>query len=120
MTRFLHREDEGFTLIELLIVIAILAILVSIVSIMLTGVMDQVSTVTVSMELQTVQLAIDRYNTRDVGVWDVGVNGATAISKATANKIYVDGGPVFAKYLSGTTKYCYSWNSGGANLKTAT
>lgn len=112
MTRFLHRNDEGFTLIELLIVIAIIAILVSIVSINVTGIMDQVNGVTIQAELQTVQLAIDRYNT-----WDVGVSGSTAITgNSPASKISVSGGPVFATYLSGTTKYCYSWAAAGATL----
>jgi prepilin-type N-terminal cleavage/methylation domain-containing protein len=112
MTRFLHRNDEGYTLIELLIVIAIIAILVSIVSINFTGIMDQVNGVAIEAELQSVQLAVDRYNT-----WDVGVNGSTAItSNSPASKISISGGPVFAKYLSGQTKYCYTWEAAGANL----
>jgi prepilin-type N-terminal cleavage/methylation domain-containing protein len=112
MTRFLHRNDEGYTLIELLIVIAIIAILVSIVSINVTGIMDQVNDVAIDAELQTVQLAVDRYNT-----WDVGVSGFTVITgNSPASKISISGGPVFAKYLSGQTKYCYTWGADGADL----
>jgi len=108
----MRKEDEGFTLIELLIVIAIMAILVSIVAINVTGIMEGVNDTAKSTELRLVQLAIDRYNT-----WDVAVNGETAIAAQATYYQLPDSSAPFSKYLSGTTRYKYSWGLAGASLQ---
>ena len=113
MTRFLHRKDDGFTLIELLIVIAIISILVSIVSLNVTGVMDQVNATAIQAETQSVQLAIDRYNT-----WDIGMGLTTKAITAQASTAKIQASVAeFGKYLSGDSKYCYTWGAAGAGLK---
>jgi prepilin-type N-terminal cleavage/methylation domain-containing protein len=112
MTRFLHSKDDGFTLIELLIVIAIISILVSIVSLNVTGVMDQVNATAIQAETQSIQLAIDRYNT-----WDIGTGSTTTAitAQASAGKVMASS-VAFGKYLTGDTKYCYTWGASGVSL----
>ncbi len=106
-------RDDGFTLIELLIVIAILAILVSIVAVNVTGLLTGVTETALQVELDLVQVAIDKYNS-----WDVSVNGASPIADIGDWRRVTAGDPdaPFGKYLSRPTRFYYTWNYGGADL----
>jgi len=108
------RKEHGFTLIELLIVLAILGILVGVVAMSVGGLTDSAVQASKDAEAQTVQSAIDSYNTQDVAV-----NGATAIDARAAAAPIVDGDgdAPFSKYLKRTTEYSYTWGAGGANLQ---
>jgi general secretion pathway protein G len=107
------RKEHGFTLIELLIVLAILGILVGVVAMSVGGLTDSAATRAKTAELQTVQTAIDTYNTQDVAV-----DGAAAIvARGTAAVIQTtDADAPFAKYLKRDTKYLFSWDADGENL----
>lgn len=107
------RKEHGFTLIELLIVLAILGILVGVVAMSVGGLTDSATERAQTAELQTVQTAIDTYNTQDVAV-----DGADAIvARGTAAQITsTDTDAPFNTYLRRDTKYSYTWDAGGANL----
>lgn len=107
------RKEHGFTLIELLIVLAILGILVGVVAMSVGGLTDSATSRAQNAELQTVQTAIDTYNTQDVAV-----DGAAAIEARTTAAVIAssDADAPFAKYLKRTTKYTYTWAAGGDSL----
>lgn len=108
------RKEHGFTLIELLIVLAILGILVGVVAMSVGGLTDSANARAETAELQTVQTAIDTYNTQDVAV-----DGAAAIAARNTAAVITssDADAPFAKYLKRDTKYSYTWEAGGVNLQ---
>ena len=115
--------ERGFTLVEILVVLAILAILVALVIPNLTGLLGTSLETAMNQEKDTVQTAIDVYNTQDVAIY-----GRGSISAAPA---YAPGGAslymtvasnfpdTFGRYLQRTSKYYYCWNEGGADLSVA-
>ncbi|MBC7236676.1 MAG: prepilin-type N-terminal cleavage/methylation domain-containing protein [Chloroflexi bacterium] len=110
------RKEHGFTLIELLIVLAILGILVGIVAMSVGDLTNTASTTGMNSEKETVQTAIDTWNTIDVTV-----NLSPTIAAQTSwTQIDADAGdaqPYFHKYLKRDTKYYYQWGEGGADLQ---
>jgi prepilin-type N-terminal cleavage/methylation domain-containing protein len=110
------RKQAGFTLIELLIVLAILGILVGIVTMSVGDLQATAVARAKSVEKQTVQTAIDTYNTQDVAV-----DGSSNTIPEQKNAAAVPDGdgsksPYFNKYLKTATKYTYTWDANGANL----
>ncbi len=107
------RKEHGFTLIELLIVLAILGILVGVVAMSVGGLTDSATARAKNAELQTLQTAIDTYNTQDVAV-----DGAAAIvARAVAAPVKsTDADAPFSKYLKRDTKYSYTWAAEGDTL----
>ena len=106
--------ERGFTLVEILVVLAILAILVALVIPNLTGLLGTSLETAMDQEKDTVQAAIDVYNTQDVAIY-----GSATIA-ANAATAYVTVGSMspatFGKYLQRTSKYYYHWGAGGAGL----
>ncbi len=120
------RGERGFTLIELLVVLAIMAVLVALVVPDLARVLARAEETAKKQEKNTVQTAIDFYNTQDVAVGDAKTIGARAegdaavIKSADADAAVsksADADVPFAKYLRGTTKYKYYWDENGDNLE---
>lgn len=104
------RKEHGFTLIELLIVLAILGILVGIVAMSVGDLTDTAKSTGMEAELDTVQTAIDTFNTQDVIV-----NNTPPIpTREVAARIWItDTDAPFSKYLKAQgeayTKYVYTW-----------
>ena len=108
------RKQAGFTLIELLIVLAILGILVGIVTMSVSNLQATALARGKAAEKQTVETAIDTYNTQDVAV-----DGSTNTIPAQTDAATVPAGtgsPYFNKYLKAATKYTYTWDANGANV----
>ena len=107
------KKQSGFTLIELLIVLAILGILVGIVTMSVGNLQATALQRGHDAETQTVQTAIDTYNTQDVTVDGGAAIGARAVAAVIASG---DLDAPFTKYLKTTTKYEYTWIAGGDTL----
>ena len=105
------QRQDGFTLIELLIVIAIMAILIGIVALSLGGLTDRANTTAKAAELDTVQMAIDVYNTQNVAV-----DGEAEIAAQPKPTTITAESASFAQYLRRDTKYTYAWCAGGTEL----
>jgi general secretion pathway protein G len=107
------RKESGFTLIELLIVLAILGILVGIVAMSVGNLTTTATTTAKAAEKDTVQTAIDTYNTQDVAV----AGSAAIAARTTAATIgTADTDAPFGKYLRRATKYTYTWAAGGGTV----
>ena len=111
------RSENGFTLVELLVVLAIMAILVAVVVPNLAGLLTGASSGAMDAEEDTVQTAIDSYNSQDVlESSDVDISIPASL---TWYKIPV-ASPItpysFSTYLRDITRYCYSWQALGTSL----
>jgi prepilin-type N-terminal cleavage/methylation domain-containing protein len=118
------RKEQGFTLIELLIVLAILGILIGIVAMSIGDLTTTATRRGMMSERETVQTAIDTWNTLDAierpgdEVEDFGSGEVTAVrlvkgDTAGENELAEEdeGGKNFIKYLRRDTRYYYKYDS---------
>ena len=107
------RKESGFTLIELLIVLAILGILIGIVAMSVGNLTDTAKTRGQNAETEILQVAVDTYNTQDVIV----DQGAVITARTTGAVVTLaDADAPFTKYLKRSTKYEFTWGTGGISI----
>ncbi|MFO7917751.1 MAG: type II secretion system protein [Anaerolineae bacterium] len=107
------RQERGFTLIELLIVLAILGILVGIVAMSVGGLTETSTKRSMSSEYETVQTAIDTYNTQNVAVEMSPTLEARTFEILDPSDNVSE---TIGLYLKRETKYEYAWGEGGEPL----
>lgn len=109
--------EKGVAGIELLIVLATLGVLIGIVAMGLDDMEQCARNREIHAEMRALQAAIDMYNARNQAYGAPPIPAQeTPVIVSTDDPLAA---PYFQRYLSHSTKFRYTWEAGGTQLRAA-